>query len=447
MTVRTWTYEESIQLLEDLYHRPLIPSHAAGLDRIGRLLLECGNPHREFRAVHIAGTTGKGSTTTMIGCILQSAGYQTGFFRSPHLKSYRERIAVDGADISPDSWEECFGVVWPIVEAMTLNVLPSYDLGRPSFFEVMFAMACVHFRRLGVEWGAIETGLGGRLDATNTLQSDVSVITNVSLEHTQVLGDTVEAIAREKAAIVKTGSDAVYGDSGTEVAHVIRARARDVGSRLLEVGQDVTYSILQSDVQGQIVKIVGNGVQVEVALHLAGDFQASNAAAAFAAVLALRDRGVPITTQHIVEGLTASRMPGRFELASLDPIIVLDGAHNPAGVTAAAHALRRSLPGKRLILVFAAMADKDVASMAATLAPIIEKTYVTKAPGSQRSAETAELSQAFGSAGSVAYEVPDAAEALQQALSNLDQESALVVAGSLYLVGYAREYFQQSGIC
>ncbi len=192
--MKAFSFDETIECLEGLYHQRIVASERAGLERARTLLSALDNPERAFRSVHVAGTSGKGSTTIMLASILRAAGFTTGCFSSPHLQSYRERIVVDGEPISEDDWVRIFSRVWPIVETMRGNSLPGYSVGRPALFEVLFAMMTYYFRERAVEWAAVEAGLGGRLDATNVLSSDVAIITNISVDHTAILWRTVESI-------------------------------------------------------------------------------------------------------------------------------------------------------------------------------------------------------------------------------------------------------------
>ena len=254
-------FDETIAWLEDLHTRPHVPAATAGLRRAEFLLAQLDNPHRAFRSVHVAGSTGKGSTTTMIGSVLQAAGNQTGYFRSPHLETYRERIAINEVPIDESSWIRYFKQVADVSGDMERGVFAAYDLGRPTVFEVLFAMAALFFRDTGVAWAAIETGMGGRLDATNTLASDVAVVTNISLEHTRVLGSTVEEIAVEKAAIIKSGCDAVTTTRDGTVREILAKRSAAQGVRLRCLGEDFEVETLARDrewVAGETLRLVGN---------------------------------------------------------------------------------------------------------------------------------------------------------------------------------------------
>jgi dihydrofolate synthase/folylpolyglutamate synthase len=449
---RYLTFHESIEYLEDFYHQPLIPTAKTGLARAAFLLERVRNPHLAFRSIHVTGSCGKGSTTTMIGSILQAAGLRTGYFRSPHLCSYTERIAIDGVEISTDTWEWCFNRLLPTIEAMRANSLPGYCLGRPALFEVLFALMALYFAEEGVEWAAVEAGLGGRLDATNLLPSAVAVITNVSLEHTQVLGDTVAAIAREKAAIIKAGSYAVTASHESEALSIIHQRAAEVGAPLIIVGQDVLVHVGSEQLTGQEIVLFQRDRQpqaadsiaredrrmLRVCLPLGGTFQAENAATAYAAALALQEHGISVSDEAITVGLESVTMPGRFEVISYEPLIILDGAHNPAAATELRKTIMRLVPNRRTVLLFAAMSDKDLSAMARELSQIAATVVATRAPGTGRAADPSALADSFRANGSQVIVEEDAGVALMRARAEVGAQDLLLIAGSLYLVGYVR---------
>ena len=444
--IQDLVFEDSIRSLEDLYRQPLVPASRAGLRRAAVLLDRLGNPHRCFRSIHVAGSTGKGSTTSMIGSILQQAGLRTGYFRSPHLESYRERISVNGTDITPDEWARIFRRVWPVVDAMRSGTLGGYELGRPALFEVLFALMSLHFADKGVEWAAVEAGLGGRLDATNLLQSDVAVITNISLEHTQVLGDTVAAIAAEKAAIIKAGGHAVTAAADPVALEVIETRASELGVPVLKIGTDIYVRIAQDSLVSQDLSLNYGERCLDVQLHVAGAFQAINAATAFGACRALQLAGVQVADYTIKRGLQAAVMPGRFEIVSHHPLIILDGAHNPAAARALRSTVEHLLPELHKTVVFAAMVDKDLVGIAKELGPVADHMIVTRVPDTHRAASTEMLLGAFGPYAK-RLSVEDAPEqALNRALREMDASSALIVTGSMYLVGCTRKICMEAAV-
>lgn len=442
-------YEESIRQLEQLYHGPIMPAAQVELRRIRYLLNRLGNPQDAFRSVHVAGSSGKGSTTSMIGSILQNAGFRTGYFRSPHLYEYTERISIDGADIDRSDWVRHFERVWPVVVAMRDGTLRDYDLERPSFFEVLFAMMSLHFAESGVQWAAVETGLGGRLDATNSLRPDVAVVTNISLEHTRVLGDTIAAIAGEKAAIIKPGAHAVTAAQDSEALTVIEARARDVGVPLLRVGTEIGVQIVREDLQGQDLLLRANEAVKEplnVHLPLPGAFQAQNAATAFGAATALRARGVALPDETVRAGLHTVTVPCRLEIVATTPTIIFDGAHHPAAIDELVTSLERMVPDRRVVAVFAAMSDKDVRRMARRLSKIAQTVVLTRAPGTERAASPAALAESFTETGVRTVLEDDPSRAWDLARAETGPDDVLLVTGSMYIVGFLRHVVTEAPV-
>jgi len=414
-----------------------LPASRAGLARIERLLTELGNPHQAFNSIHIAGTCGKGSTTTMVGAILAAAGYRTGLFRSPHLADYTERVTVGGRDIDRDAWVRHMDRIRPIVDAMRWGRLGNYSLGRPALFEVLFALGSLYLAEQHVDWAVMETGLGGRLDATNTLRPAVSVITNVSLEHTQVLGNTVAEIAREKAGIVKTGVPVVVGTSDPHVLNVVEERASLINAPLIARDLIPRVELRSEDLGGQDVTIHGSTGDVRTRLALAGSFQLANAATAAACIETLAAQVPGLTGGAIARGLSEAILPGRMEVRRGAPTLIFDGAHNPAGMSGLAQALRGLAVGD-VITVFATMSDKDVKTMARHLSSITRTVIVTRAPGTERAADPAEVARVCRDEGMVVSIVEDARSALAEAIARAGRDDIVLVTGSLYLVGALR---------
>ena len=433
------TYADTLEWLDRWHLRPHLPAATVGLDRARFLLARLDDPHRAFRSVHVAGSTGKGSTTTFVGSVLQAAGYRTGYFLSPHLESYRERIAINGVSIDEQAWVGAFNRVVDVAERMETGSVVGASMGRPSLFEVLFAIAALHFRGAGVEWAAIETGMGGRLDATNTVESDVAVLTNISLEHTNVLGDTVEQIAREKAAIIKRGSSAVTAEPEGAALQVIADRAREHGVSLRRLGTDFFVSDDVSDDRGVRTRIWDASTSLDVHLGIGGLFQMTNAATAFGTARQLQERGVRLTAGHIRFGLESARVPGRFEKVCTCPDIVIDGAHNHAAFRALRQSLQNSFPNRRIVLLFAALSDKNIPAMASEIAPVVDAVIVTNVPGTNRAASAKTQASAFSGRCRSVSAVEDQAAALDRALDEVGEDGLLVIAGSLYLVGWARE--------
>jgi dihydrofolate synthase / folylpolyglutamate synthase len=437
-------FDLTIARLNSLSREPIIPAGHAGLDRAASLLSQVGDPHRRFRSVHVAGSSGKGSTTTMIGSVLQSSGLSTGYFFSPHLSSYNERIVVNGQTIRGEEWVRHMSVLWPVVERMRANSFPGYNLGRPSHSEILFALMAMHFAEKNVSWAAVEAGLGGRLDATNLLESDVAVITNVTLEHTQILGDSVEKIAAEKAAIIKPGSHAVTAAHDKRALDVIERFASSAGAPLLRVGRDVSVDVVEEGLSGQDIQLASSGDSLRVHLNVVGRFQAENAATAFGAIVSLRNRGLPLDDDSLMVGLDQARVPGRMEVISTDPLVVLDGAHNPAAAHELCVALSELRPGQRWKIVFGAMADKDLSEMARALSRLTDDVVATAAPDTDRAAPPETIARAFEQAGCSVSVEDDADRALRQIIQRSAQGDAVLVTGSLYLVGHARRVVSEA---
>ena len=359
------------------YERVLsIPYHDRGfkLDRMQELLDRMGNPDRAMRIVHVAGTKGKGSTSTIIGSILGAAGQHVGLFTSPHLERIEERLAVDGTHCSGEEFVDLVDTLAPLIEAMDRE-RPFIDdqPDGPTYFEITTAMALLHFARRGVHTAVLEVGLGGRLDSTNVCQPNVSVITSISLDHVKQLGGTLESIAREKAGIVKAGVPLVSGVTASGPREVIREICRDRGSRLIELETDFDVDYrpplnLDRDAScGEIDFQDGSGGELYrlegASLGLLGRHQARNAAVALAVIGELRRQGWQIPDEAIRTGLANARCPARVEVLSRRPTVVVDAAHNRASIEALVTTLEESFSPRRRILVFATTQEKDISGM------------------------------------------------------------------------------------
>jgi len=386
-------------LLENLLRRGMQP----GLDRIGELLARLGNPERAFRVVLVGGSNGKGSTARTLAAILQSAGVRTGLYTSPHLLSFSERIVVDGQEAAKHELEEALEQIWPHVEAT-----------GASYFEAVTALALAYFASRGVELAVLEVGLGGRFDAVNVTEPELSLITNLSLEHTDWLGPTLAHIAREKAGIMRPGLPVLSAATGP-AAELLAAEAHRRGALL-------------DFVRPRMVEPAAYGIDFSLAGHryhgaLIGRFQAGNLALAARAA-----RLLGTGEKHVEEGLRAVRNPGRLSYYPAERLLC-DGAHNPSGARALARALADYFPTSRKTLVFAVSADKDAAAMAAALRPHFNQTLLTTYPG-ERSRDPAELIGYFPAA-----EIePDPAAALARAQAGRPPGGLVVAAGSLYLL-------------
>lgn len=398
------------------------------LDVMHRALEALGNPQEALKVVHVGGTNGKGSVVALVASALRSAGLKVGAYTSPHLVRFEERIAVNGAPISAAALAAEVARVAPLVEAL------EPETGPFTYFEVATLVAFLHFRAERVDVAVLEVGLGGRLDATNVVKDPlVSVVTNVDLEHTQVLGDTIEAIAREKGAIVKPGVPFVTAAKGAAL-DVLLAIANENVAPVKVVGRDLrAIRVRTNGFAGQRIRFEGLARDPgEVELPFSGDHQLENAGIAAAVLEALDREHVPIPVRAIVEGFARARWPGRLEYVAGRPALLLDGAHNPAG----AHALARFLEEEKLrpVALFGALSDKNWMEMIEALAPQLSAVVATEPP-SERRLEAMFPAREFARAGVVATVVQDVGYALRTAKAQAGPDGIVLVCGSLYLVG------------
>jgi len=461
-------YREAVDWIHHLYRFGSIP----GLERIERLLAGLGHPERAQRYVHIAGTNGKGSVTAMVAAVLQAAGCCTGMYISPYLEGFRERMMIDGRPISPAELVRQTARVREVVAG-----LPPDE--HPTEFEVVTAIGLAFFADHDVDWAVMEVGLGGRLDATNVIPDpEVSVITNIGIDHVGQLGDTLERIAWEKAGIIREEGTVVSGARDPRAAAIIDEVCRRRRARLIQVGREVwaTGRGLLAGThpgcpRGQRLDAGGPGWEArDVVLPLLGAHQLDNAACALAAVQALADGGRAVTPEAVRRGLQRVRWPGRLEFippVNDGPRIVLDIAHNADGARALARALEdvTALPGAagggtmdthpgfavgscgdQVVLVLGILADKAVEEMVATLLPLARRVIVTSPQGPRAMAAPELAAIVRRTPGGAALEVePDIGRALERGLEAAGR-GTLLVTGSTYLVGPARGWFRRRGL-
>ena len=405
-----------------------------GLEAVAALLERLGSPERRFRSVHVTGTNGKGSTSALIAGILRAAGYSVGLFTSPHLSTWRESIIVDGEKINRDDAAALMGRIR--VECEETAKTPG--LRHPTQFETLTTAAFQHFAERGVDFAVIEVGMGGRLDATNVIRPEVAVITNVSLEHTAWLGDTVLKIAREKSGIIKSGCSVVTATTNDEVYNLLSERSHEEGATLTRVGTDVKYAVQSSSIDGQTLRVDGGLATYSLSTRLLGEYQVVNGATAVAAAEALIRRGFNIPQRAIVEGIRDTTWPGRFEVVQRNPLVLLDGAKDAE----AAKALRRSLnniPRRRLIVVIAISGDKDISAMVREIAGAADHVIATSHRVRSRAADPGIIAEEATKLGKPSEVQPDVASAVRRALEIAEPADAVLVAGSVFLVGEARE--------
>ncbi|MFN8123967.1 MAG: Mur ligase family protein [Thermoleophilia bacterium] len=394
-----------------------------GLERMRRVLAALGDPHRAYPCVHVVGTNGKTSTTCMTAAVLSAHGMRCGAYTSPHILGWTERTLLAGRPQAPERFAEAVGAVRDAADGLDLA-----EDDRITQFEVLTAAAFVSMAREGVDAAVIEAGLGGRWDATNVLDGGrVTVLTNIALEHTDLLGGTVTAIAGEKLAVAPDGSDRLVvgrlGDAAAEVEAVMAARGLDGWRMDREFG-----------IEGDVIRCPGETYD-GIAVGPRGSFQRDNAAVAVAA--ARRFAGAPLDPAAVRAALRDVRVPGRMEEFPGRPRVLIDGAHNPAGMAALVDALPDVLGGTRPVAVVSVLADKDAAAMMAALAPACGTVVATRSRH-RRAADPAELATAARAAGAAAEVVADPAAALDRARSLAGPEGAVLVCGSLYLLADLR---------
>jgi len=412
------------------------------LDRMHRLMALLGDPQKAVRHVHIAGTKGKGSTCEMTASCLEACGYTVGVYTSPHIMDIRERVRINSRQISHAD----FARVAQKVADAAAN-LPKDEHGeQPTFFELITAMAFVYFAEEAVDVAVIEVGLGGRLDSTNVITPEVVAITSISLDHTQILGDTVELIAAEKAGIFKPGVPALTIPQKPGVLEVFKDAAARIGCPLQVVGQDIDFSMRfeASPSHGPQARVCltttrNNFEHLVVPLH--GEHQATNCGLALAILDKLSERGFHTPEDCITRGLAAVKAPGRMELVWPSPRVIVDGAHNMDSIRCLIKAIGANVPYDSMVMIFGCAADKDISGMLAEIALGADKVVFTRASGNARAADPKDLARRFSEDhGKMAQTTESIAEAFALATRAVNREDLVVVTGSFYLVGEAKKH-------
>lgn len=407
-----------------------------GLEYVGHLLGLISDPQDDFRSVHVTGTNGKGSTTKMVSSILSEAGFKVGMFTSPHLSTFTERIQVNGRHIPVADVLRLVNLIKPLCEEMEADP----GLRHPTFFEIITAMAFKHFSEQGVDFAVLEVGMGGRLDATNVVKGLVSIITNVSLEHTEILGDTVLEIAEKKAGIIKEGGVLVTATQDDEVYALFEEICADVGSKIFRVGRDIKFERLSADYEGQRFRLEGiRDKYEELSLPLIGEHQLLNASAAVGAVEALGFHGVDVPREAIERGLGKVKWPGRMEVVQRNPLVVLDGAKDVEAMKAVKETLLSEFSSERLVAVVSISSDKKIPQMIRELSQAVDRYVVTTHGVMGRAADPSLIVGEAEKYGKPSEIVPDVKEAIGRAMELAGEDGMVIVVGSVFLVGEARE--------
>ena len=421
------TYEEKVAYIEDL---PMFTKKNS-LSHTRELLHRLGDPQERMRIIHVAGSNGKGSFCSFLHQTLMEAGYRTAMFTSPHLRCLNERFVINGHNCTDEVFEESFDVVFRMVKKAEKEGMP-----HPSYFEFLFLMGMVLFERQNVSFLILETGLGGRLDATNSiLHPEYTVITSISLEHTEILGDTIEQIAAEKAGIIKKGVPIIYDASQPQAAVVIAQVAAEKQAPCYAV-HPTEAQVVQMTAQDIVFRVA----HMEVRIPFVAEYQIANAMLAIQVLWLLHKRGV-VTKEQIITGLSHTKWPGRMQ--QIRPEIFLDGAHNLAGIGILLKTVKR-IQKEPPILVFSMVKEKDYHKVVQLLATEIawDTIYVTQMHTS-RGIPAQMLAEEFSEAGRSVCCIPDKTEAIRQALRKKRDGQLLICTGSLYLLGELLEEFNQ----
>ena len=400
-----------------------------GLDTIKNILGALGNPQNDFNSIHVAGTNGKGSVASALSAILQQSGYRVGLYTSPHLVRFNERICIDNRQISNRDVVKAYQAVKRVHSGER----------SPTFFEFATAMALYAFSRQSVDWAVIETGMGGRYDATNIIQPAVAIITNVSMEHRDYLGSTLAEIAREKAGIIKQGTPVVTAVKQMQARSVVQKVARKKSAPLFMLGKD--FKVRQNR-SGHFSYYGIDNSWHHLRTPLRGRYQVQNSALALAACeLLIKDRTV-ISHESIKQGLVNTRWPGRLEIVSDRPLVILDGAHNLIAARNLGRFLSENLARRRITLVIGILDDKPYESMLKSLLPHCSRAVITRAK-TGRALDPERLYKTAAKLISDVSIVPDVAGAAKTAIDNAGPDDVICIAGSLYVVGEAKEAIEK----
>lgn len=425
------------RILKYLYARERLAMRF-GLDGIKRLLVNVGNPESAFPSVLVAGSNGKGSTAAILASILKASGYKAGLYTSPHLIDFKERIRVDGRCIDEDQVESLMEMMGDAIERE-----------KSSFFEATTAMAFKHFRDSKVDIAVLEVGLGGRLDATNASCPAVAVITSISKEHTEILGESIAGIAGEKAGVLRPGGLAVLGFESGVAAEAIKKEALAVGASMTQVGVDVVPRIVSVSREGTSFTLRWKGDWEwgpTLQVSMPGRHQAKNAAAAALAAMSLKSAGFPVTADHVVKGVRRVRWPGRFQVVGPDSNpCVLDVAHNPAAAEALARTFREVYPGQSAVVVVGMGSDKDHKRYLQHLQPITAELVVAEAPNVRALpvGVMAKICEEMGMRVRVVPQVRDAVPAAREIARKIGAQ--VLVTGSFFVVGEAMMHLGLTG--
>ncbi|MFZ3064500.1 MAG: folylpolyglutamate synthase/dihydrofolate synthase family protein [Nitrospirota bacterium] len=425
------SYQDTINYLYNLQKYGI----KFGLENTNKLMALMDNPHLKFNSIHIAGTNGKGSVSAMLASVLQEAGYKVGLYTSPHLVNFTERIRINGKEISEDKVIELTDEIRSRLSASDIADCGDREF-TPTFFEFTTTMAFTYFAEENIDIAVIETGMGGRLDSTNVIKPLISVITPIDYDHKEFLGDTISAIANEKAGVIKENGLVVSSPQCSEAEKIIWEMSQIRDAQLFVVGKDASAAEIGCDIDG--CRFDYKGIENEfknLLISLAGRHQIQNAATALLAIEAL---GLKINETAIREGLGKTKWPGRLEIVSREPMIILDGAHNPAAAKRLKEFLIELANDKKIILVLGILADKDISGIVSELTPITENIILTK-PDYYRASDPERVKGLVKDHSAVIINnIPDA---IMHAKEIAMPDDIICITGSLFTVGEAKAFF------
>ena len=401
-----------------------------GLDRIRHICKKLGNPQNDYKIIHIGGTNGKGSVCRFLESVLVCSGYKIGTYTSPHLQRFSERFVVNKKEISESVIITLVEKIKPLVEEMI------GEENVPTFFEIITAMAFQYFKDKNVDYAIIEVGLGGQYDATNIVNPIVTIVTNVSYEHQNILGDKIEDISFEKAGIIKNGIPVITAATD-KALDVIKKVALENNSSMIVIDNN-SWKKISGGVDWQEFLVNGSIKDYNVKTLMIGKHQGENAALTIAAIETLQLNGIYITEESIVEGFKKTKNPGRMEIVCFEPLILLDGAHNVSGMISLKSTLEKNFVYEKLILIFGVLKDKNIQAILDIILPIID-TIVTTKPQSNRAINPSIIKEMIEKKEVIVKDsIPDAIEFAQKIAKKND---LICITGSLYTVGEARNYF------
>ena len=407
------------------------------LDRMRHFMQVLGDPQNIYKTVHVAGTKGKGSIAAMMSSALKEAGYRTGFYSSPHMIDYTERIQVDNCPIPRQDFVDVLNELYPTIQ----------EIHGLTTFEITTAVAFQYFKRQNIDIGVIEVGLGGRLDATNIIQPQVAVIASISLDHTAILGDTLEAIAAEKAGIIKPGIPVVISPQKSSVRAVFEQIANERNAFFIPTGDCIHFLERQTNLEQQefdiqypatLLSSQTEQKKIHITLPLLGLHQMQNAGTAFCALKVLDEIGTPLSEQAITNGFKKVFWPGRFEVLQKHPFLIIDAAHNLESSTCLVNTIKELFPGKNVTWIFGASEDKDIGGMLANFSKIASQIILTKSTH-PRAADPVGMSEKYIPSGCDTIIIDDIQKALDYGLNNAQSGDVVIASGSVFIAAAIRE--------